>query len=337
MGQIVTGRKLTATGRTVQLMSRRTYETGRPIPAGHPFNYLAQYTPAYYHVPRLGTAFGSTLKAQGTSPPAWTLGGTGNAIYGPHFEIDSVAGGTALGQATYKWSMDNGTTYVATGVTTAAGPTVLGTTGFTVAMAAGPYNIDNKWDATVAQMDDQFTTGVNVLQGTASRQPVFNITALNGVPGLVFDGVDDILDSGVFTAVAQPTIKLFLAKITSATAQQMIVDGGAERNVIYRPNATNAGIYAGGSLITGAYAHNNAWHVWTANFDGANSFLRIDGVQIAAGNPGAQGFTKLRYGADSVGSNPFGGVLGESFCFAGRVAVTDIVAMEGYLKRLAGI
>jgi hypothetical protein len=163
----------------------------------------------------MGIQYGATLRATGTAPPAWTISGTATRQVGLHLEIDSVAGGTGLGQATYKWSEDNGSTYVATGVLTAAGPTALGTTGLSVAMAVGPYNIDNKWDVTVAQWNDQSGLGNHAVQATAANQPLFILAS--GAPRVDFKLVGNLQMTLTQNIVAPSGISV-IAGLNAASA-----------------------------------------------------------------------------------------------------------------------
>lgn len=179
------GRGLSATGRAT---SSVVGATGRLIDMGDPFYYAQQYGILYWFRADQGIQYGGTLRASGTAPPAWTITGTATRQVGLHMEIDNVGAGTALGQATYKWSEDNGSTYVATGVVTAAGPTALGTTGLSVAMAVGPYNIDNKWDITVSQWNDVSGAGNHAVMATAGNQPLFSLVGWNGLPCLLWEG-----------------------------------------------------------------------------------------------------------------------------------------------------
>lgn len=181
--------RLTGQGRLVGTAGRPMTASGRLYTA-QAGNIVDPYSPLYYaNTLELvvwlradqGITLGGTLRATGTAPPAWTISGTATRQVGLHMEIDSVAGGTGLGQATYKWSENNGTTYIATGVVTAAGPTALGTTGLSVAQAVGPYNIDNKWDATVSAWADQSGLGNHATQATAANQPLFSLAGYGGV------------------------------------------------------------------------------------------------------------------------------------------------------------
>jgi hypothetical protein len=127
----------------------------------------------------MGIQYGATMRAGGPAPPAWTLSGTATRQVNIQANIDSVAGGTALGQATYRWRENENAAYTS-GVVTAAGPTALGTTGLLVAMAAGPYDINNTWAITVAQWNDQSGLGNHAVQLTAANQPLFSLAGFGG-------------------------------------------------------------------------------------------------------------------------------------------------------------
>lgn len=86
----------------------------------------------------------------GTTPPDITPSGNPKGSY--LMKVDVTTGGT-LGTMLFRWSIDNGSTWVAEGVTSAASvelKTATFDTGITIAMTAGTYNIDNEysWTAT---------------------------------------------------------------------------------------------------------------------------------------------------------------------------------------------
>ncbi|NBC17452.1 MAG: phage major capsid protein [Bacteroidetes bacterium] len=104
--------------------------------------------------PLTGSSMGS-VTSTGTTPPTVTLSGTPEGPW--NLVVDIVAGGT-VGNATFRFSTDGGNTYSAT-LTTAASVALTdtnedslvgnnGSTGVTVAFAAGTYNADNQYTAT---------------------------------------------------------------------------------------------------------------------------------------------------------------------------------------------
>src|SRR5258708_18034961 len=71
----------------------------------------------------LGVTLGGTPRASGTIPPAVTLTGTLTGVPDLYLKID---GAGARGTATFRWSLDDGATFVATSVLTAATVTLSG-------------------------------------------------------------------------------------------------------------------------------------------------------------------------------------------------------------------
>jgi hypothetical protein len=79
---------------------------------------------------------GSITRSGGTTGPAISLAAGAPKVAG-QFKAEIQTGGT-LGTATFRWSLDNGATWIASGVVTAAS-VALGTTGVTVNFPAGSY------------------------------------------------------------------------------------------------------------------------------------------------------------------------------------------------------
>jgi hypothetical protein len=107
-------------------------------------------------LPTYGTAGtnGSVTEA-GTSPPDITPSGSPNGHY--LMKVEIMTGGT-LETATLRWSIDNGSTWVAENVVSAASVALSTATfdsGITIAMTAGTYNADNdySWTATAGGGD----------------------------------------------------------------------------------------------------------------------------------------------------------------------------------------
>lgn len=131
--------------------------------------------------PDFNVTLGGTMRAAGTSPPVVTLtAGTGSLTYatgcpGLRVEIDSVAGGTARGQATFRISYNSGDTWAHSGVTTAAtysipdGPAA----GNVVNFPTGTYGTTQSWEGTVASIVTSDANGFTFAIATAAQQPVY--------------------------------------------------------------------------------------------------------------------------------------------------------------------
>src|SRR5882672_5778347 len=143
---------------------------------GIPFSKASAWSPARlpsanvaaWYRADLGVTLAGLLRSAGTTPPVAMISGLATSPVGIHFRIST---GGILGAAKFDWSIDNGATYVATGVTTASS-VVLGGTGLTAMFMAGTYNVDNTYDATVPVWADQGTNARDLLQATQAAQPL---------------------------------------------------------------------------------------------------------------------------------------------------------------------
>jgi hypothetical protein len=68
--------------------------------------------------------------------------------------------------------------------------------------------------STVSQWSDKSGNGFHAVQATAAAQPTYNATTYNNKPGLVFDGLDDILrtSSAIGVAGANPRTFVLVAR-----------------------------------------------------------------------------------------------------------------------------
>lgn len=194
-------------------------------------------TSACYVDPELATiTLGGTMRATGTSPPVVTLtAGTGSLTYagncpGIRVWIDSVAGGTARGQATFSISYDSTTTPAHSGVTTAAtysipdGPAA----GNVVNFPAGTYGTDQVWEGTVATLRSSEGNSYTFTQATASAQPVLRKAAAtpDAKDALFFNGAQVLActDAAVVAlGTNDPALTVaFRAAYSSADADGMV-------------------------------------------------------------------------------------------------------------------
>jgi hypothetical protein len=297
----------------VRSRSRNTGAQGRRR-LGNPMLYAEQYGLKLWLRADMGITLGGTLLASGTTPPVVTITGTPTSQVGLHVEIDSVAGGTGLGQATFKWSTNNGTSYVATGVATAAS-VVLGTTGVTAQFAAGPYNIDNKWDATVSAWADQSGNGNHATQATAAQQPVFSLAGYGGHPGLHYGGG---LAKGLATgAIALNGAQTLMGAMQGAVGTAWVlvhiaVQATANGSEVFgrtggHAAASRANVRSTKTASPAAYLSDGLRHTFAMTCDGthAGHLLYRDGaayttVTALANDTGAASAS----GVLSIGNNP---------------------------------
>ena len=120
-------------------------------------------------------------------------------------------------------------------------------------------------------------------------------------------------------------------------AQAMIDGTGTDRHVIYkRGTADNWTIFGGIEVISSTPADTN-WHIFTAVFNGASSFLRLDGTQIMAGNVGTAALVGTTTNSFANGLFEGGGDRGEQLTYNNEVNTANIAVIENYLSNKWGI
>jgi hypothetical protein len=283
-----------------------------------------------WYIADRGVTLGGLPKPQGTAPPPVTIAGSSASPIGLQIEIDSTAGGTGLGQATFKWSVNNGTSYVATGVLTAAQVDI---GDITVYFPVGPYNVDNKWKATISARADQSTAGNHLSQATPGFQPFCIINAVNGRPSVRWDGVDDLLQV-LFTLIEPATIFACMKLLVVDGNVRSAWDGGIIQTMWTVFKDVQSSIVDSNVVpVTAPTVAAGAYHVITGIYNHASSSMRVDqsatnGSLGAASTP----IGGLTVGAVQNGAFPLNFEDSEIILCAAALSTTDAVLTENYLK-----
>jgi hypothetical protein len=269
-----------------------------------------------------------------------TLTGTLTGSVPLCLQIDNVAGGTARGQATFKESIDNCSTFFVTGVLTAATVAATGpATGITINFPTGMYGTDQAWKATVAVWSDY--SGKTLVQATPANQPLLVGSAKNGMPAVRGDGINDRLTATGLAGLAQPE-DVFLPAIWTSTfsTTDSLFDGpSTNRMRLFRNADTSLTIFAGASLNASAFSSVLSWHTYRLSFNGAvNSKLWQDNVLQGTGNAGtgdALGFTLFDLGG---GAQNTGATVPEVLIVSGGIlGTTDAGLIQSYEKSRYGL
>jgi hypothetical protein len=148
----------------------------------------ALLAPYFWLDPSEGILLGSALFVSGGgAPPAITLSGTRTLAIGFYLEIQTVT--------TFRYSVDNGATWVEENITIPAGSThncIGAATGLILNFPAGVYATVNVYQGQVESWTDKIL-GLVFTQATAANRPFYLISGLNGLPCLEFDGSNDQL------------------------------------------------------------------------------------------------------------------------------------------------
>ena len=163
---------------------------------------------------------------------------------------------------------------------------------------------------------DQSGSGRNVTVGGAgaaavAREPVINSSALNGKPGLVFDGLAGgagdylFLDWADAQDIAQPLTIFIICSdpVKDATATRTL--NGAAGTFFPLGSFATSGAYTfngggtaqqGGTIVDGVFHKIRITYVGSAG----NDSLLVDGISIAKGNAGDSDMKALYIGTDML-------------------------------------
>lgn len=188
---------------------------------------------------------------------------------------------------------------------------------------------------TVSTWVDQAASGHNLTPpGTI---PVFYKTTsaklINGLPTIDMTSSGG-LDSASYVQ-AQPLTVYCVGRLTDATNGGSAWQNNDGNNRCRLTCTTTYAIFAEGALVSGGTTNTSA-HVMSVVMNGASSVLRVDGTQVASGNPGTAGINNgliLGQFPTNSGSNfPWIGVVGEFLFYAAAHNSTTLALNEAYLK-----
>lgn len=163
----------------------------------------------------------------------------------------------------------------------------------------------------VTTWQDQSGNGRHASAATSAKRPTLKLAIQNGLPALLFDGVDDYLAATV-TTIAQPHTVAIVGKATGA-GNQFYFDGANVTAAVTNATSTTAvRMYAGANLDKSGLTA-DAWRIILAEFNGASSKNYVNNLAAATGDAGSSATgTTLYLGAYGAGPSAFlNGYLGE--------------------------
>jgi hypothetical protein len=197
--------------------------------------------------------------------------------------------------------------------------------------------------ATVSQWADKSGNGRNAAQATATNQPTYTATAINGKPGIKFDGTNDImlLPDGTIPA-GDSSYSMFVAIKWDATSPQFVVGAGTSAgvgtaNYLAAISTTPAvmgswwvsyggscGVIALGPEFYGAVYDNSV----STLYGNKNGGSITNTVQTVDRNSATTNHT---IGAFATGSSPLNASIGEIVITQSALSTAVRQRVEGYL------
>lgn len=202
---------------------------------------------------------------------------------------------------------------------------------------AFPGTLADWWDAGTGKTlaSTKVSAWAGRVNGLAASQAVDAARPVDGGDVLVFSGAQ-WLDTA-FATLSQPNTLIAAVKFTNwDNGTGVVVDGrNANRNQMAGNAAGQANVYAGSSVLASGSGLLTAdvRYRMVAVINGASSFMRVNGVQVLSGNPGAAGL-QARFGGDT-GAARLNGEVDQIAIVDGLASMQQILAIEAWLTSVA--
>jgi hypothetical protein len=197
-------------------------------------------------------------------------------------------------------------------------------------------------DGTVAYIKDLSGNGIHLTQSTDGSRAILRSDGT--LYWLEFDGLDDFyrhallpaMDTAITTQVS--TIK----SDTGSGAVGNVLDGGvaaSAQRVLHGAAGSSAWRIFAGSTLNSASIRDTADHVMYSYFNGASSYMEIDGSSVISGNAGTSVMFGVTVGSDPVSTTtqPFKGRIYGVLAINRGLTEPEKVATVRYFGALAGL
>lgn len=267
----------------------------------------------------------------------------------PTFTYQWKRGGVAIGGATnntYTTVLaDVGTTITSTvtatnagGATdaTSAGVVIFGPTtiaGLQAWLRADALALNN--NDPVASWTDSSGLAHHAVQASGTLQPLYQTNQVNSLPALLFDGVDDFLQTGVFT-LSHPCTAFVVVKQVTWTGSDRIHEGRSAGNTLLlrqnsaTPSIQMVGTNSGTTVVGPAIG---AWGLVTEVWNAASSAIAINGGADAAFDLGvAKTPNGLSLGSSHAGISNGNVSIAEFIVYDTALSAPSIALVKAYLN-----
>lgn len=176
---------------------------------------------------------------------------------------------------------------------------------------------------------------------TAGSAPTYRENVVNSNPAVEFDGVDDYL-SNSHADISTPFTVVCVIRSTTNSNRHVIWnnnDGNTAAGMVEWRGGNNEWQAFNGSALSGGSNDTTAFDIISIRFDGANSDLRQNRTELAAGDLGTTTFV----GGSVMGRNSniadryWEGEVGEFLFYDKRLSDTTLQEAESYLSSGWGV
>ena len=199
-------------------------------------------------------------------------------------------------------------------------------------------------DDPVQGWQDLSINGQNLSQATLSAQPLFKPTGLNGLPGVMFDGVDDLLtgvDSALPLGTSARTVVLVLKWNQFVSSYGGLSWGANSSNstfglVKWNGTSPNAGVQGWGTDYQSSFAIPlGTAFLWVVTLSGGVLNQRINRSSVMFNAPAVLNTvsSNLRIGAETNTSGFQAFTVSELLVYNRLLSGSEITQMETYASR----
>lgn len=175
----------------------------------------------------------------------------------------------------------------------------------------------------ITQANDQSGNGNHAVQATGSAQPTYSATGVNSsYPSMEFDASNDWLGFTLASGEpSQPITFIFIGEWRGGSNwANLWRDINGNGPVVYKNNTgSNFSMYGGSAEIQDSAHFTSGPVVIVAHFDGANSFLSVNGNRSSKSNAGTSGCAApMALGGVPVSGSWFGGGINRAAVLVGQ-------------------
>lgn len=183
----------------------------------------------------------------------------------------------------------------------------------------------------VSQWDDLSGNVRAATQATGSLQPTTGSATQNGLNVLSF-GVNR-LDTPSFSFSGSTFTCFTVVKASTSAMNNRQILGLRGSNPTMWLNNGQWALYTS-AVFSSTTTYDTNWHLFVGVFNAAGSSIRLDGAQIATGNPGVAAYGSGAYigAANPASGQPFLGDIAEIFVSPLLLSGNDIRTVENHLN-----
>lgn len=189
----------------------------------------------------------------------------------------------------------------------------------------------NDGDA-VTTWADLSGNGNDATQATVSKKPLYKTAIQNGRPGLLSDGVDDLL-SGSVTAPQPCTVVVVIKGVTNIVGSKIFITPNPSRCDLFH----NAGAFAlfANSVSAGQAGIWQDPNIVAGLFDGSSSRIYVNAAGSGDVDPNTGGYTSGTYNLfDFDGTYSYGDSMYffEVMIYNRKISFSEVGLLRGYLN-----